>query len=65
MLETPFWKRAAASLPAGVRERYSLQLQGAERFERRIGRAVNGLRRLKAGFVRWLGGPALKPRSQV
>ena len=65
MLETPFWKRAAASLPAGVRERYSLQLQGAERFERRIGRAGTGLRRLKAGFGRWLGGPALKPRSQV
>ena len=48
MLETPFWKGAAASLPAGVRERYSLQLQGAERFERRIGRVLSGLRAVKA-----------------
>jgi hypothetical protein len=66
MLETPFWKRAAASLPSGVREQYSLQLQGAERFERRLGRALSGLRSMKAGLARWLdrGGPALKPRGQ-
>lgn len=66
MLETAFWKRAAASLPTGVREQYSLQLQGAERFERRLGRALSGLRSLKASLARWLdrGGPALKPRSQ-
>jgi hypothetical protein len=64
MLETPFWKRAAASLPSGVREQYALQLQGAERFERRLGRTLSGLAGLKAGITRWLGGPALKPRSQ-
>ena len=44
MLETPFWQQAAASLPAGVRHRYSLQLQGAERFERRLDRLVRGWR---------------------
>jgi hypothetical protein len=41
-LETLFWKRAAASLPAQVRERYSLQLHGAERFERRLDRLMRG-----------------------
>jgi hypothetical protein len=64
MLETPFWQRAAASLPAEVRERYSLQLQGAERFERRIGRVLRGLRSLKARLAGWLDADAvaLKPR---
>ena len=48
MLETAFWQRAAASLPTQVRERYSLQLQGAERFERRLDRLVRGWRALKS-----------------
>jgi hypothetical protein len=48
MLETPFWKRAAASLPEQVREQYALQLQGAERFDRRLDRLVRGWRRLSA-----------------
>lgn len=46
MLETPFWKRAAASLPAQVREHYALQLRGAERFDRRLDRLIRGWRRL-------------------
>lgn len=64
MLETPFWKRAAASLPAQVRERYSLQLQGAERFERRLERVLRALRSAKARFDGWLdpNAVALKPR---
>ena len=64
MLETPFWQQAAASLPAGVRHRYSLQLQGAERFERRLGRVLRGLRRMKARLAGWLdpNADALKPR---
>lgn len=48
MLETAFWQRAAASLPAQVRERYTLQLQGAERFERRLGRLIRGWRALRS-----------------
>jgi hypothetical protein len=48
MLETAFWQRAAAALRPEVRERYSLQLQGAERFERRLERLVRGWRALKS-----------------
>ena len=48
MLETPFWQRAAASLPEHVRERYALQLRGAERFERRLDRLVRGWKTLKS-----------------
>lgn len=64
MLETPFWKRAAASLPSGVRERHLLQLQGAERFERRLERVLRGLRGARARFAGWLdpNAVALKPR---
>jgi hypothetical protein len=47
MLETTFWQRALASLPPHVRERYALQLHGAERFDRRIDRLVRGWRTLK------------------
>ena len=64
MLETAFWQRAAAALRPEVRERYSLQLQGAERFERRLGRVLRGLRRMKARLAGWLdpNADALKPR---
>jgi hypothetical protein len=64
MLETVFWQRAAASLPAQVRSRYALELHGAERFERRLGRAVRAYHAVKAAFGRWFDpGVALKPRS--
>ena len=53
MLETPFWRHAAASLPAGVRSRYELQLHGAERFERRLERVARIYRALKAAIARW------------
>ena len=33
MLKTSFWKNAAASLPAAVRERYLANLVQAERWE--------------------------------
>ena len=48
MLETKFWRRAAASLPSDVRSRYALQLQHAERLDLALERAVRAFRRGKA-----------------
>ncbi len=52
MLKTPFWKKAAAQLPASVRSRYISELEQAERWELAIDRAVEAYARLKASFVR-------------
>ena len=46
-LKTAFWRNAAASLPARVRERYRLDLERAERWELALAGAVEALRRLK------------------
>jgi hypothetical protein len=50
MLETKFWRRAAASLPRDVRTRYALELGHAERLDRALGRAVRAYRRGKAAL---------------
>jgi hypothetical protein len=44
MLETPFWRNAARSLPAHVRERYAGQLQAAERLDLAIDEVVRLIR---------------------
>ena len=48
MLKTPFWKKAAASLPAQVRARYMTQLEHAERWELALGRMIEAVARIKA-----------------
>jgi len=58
MLETAFWKSAAASLPP----RYSFDLKWAERIDGVVGAVVDASRKLKAAVRRWFDGPALKPR---
>ncbi len=45
MLETRFWRRAAASLPKDVRTRYALELWHAERLDLAVERAVRAYRR--------------------
>jgi len=44
-LKTPFWRNAAASLPAAVRARHALDLERAERWELALGRAVEAVAR--------------------
>ena len=56
MLKTPFWKNAAASLPAHVRQRYARDLERAERWELALDTALKALSRAKRPIVR-----ALKP----
>ena len=57
MLETAFWKSAAASLPP----RYAFDLRWAERIDGVVGRIVDASRRAKRAARRWLQGPAMKP----
>jgi len=47
MLNTPFWKAAAASLPAHVRGRYLREFERAERWELALDAALKVLARLK------------------
>jgi len=47
-LKTAFWRNAAASLPAGIRERYALDFERAERWELAVGGAVEMLSRIKS-----------------
>jgi hypothetical protein len=47
-LKTAFWKKAAASLPAGARERYALDLERAERWELAFDRAVEAWARIES-----------------
>jgi hypothetical protein len=47
MLRTPFWKAAAASLPAHVRGRYLREFERAERWELAFDAALKTLSRLK------------------
>ena len=51
MLKTPFWKEAAARLPAGVRARHMRDLERAERWELALDDAIEALARIKAGFT--------------
>ena len=48
MLKTPFWKSAAASLPAHIRARHIGQLEAAERWELGLDGVVEVWSRLKA-----------------
>ena len=56
-LKTAFWKNAAASLPAEIRDRYALDLERAERWELALGRAVEALTRAKAALGRTFHAP--------
>ena len=47
-LKTAFWRNAAASLPAQVRDRYRLDLERAERWELALAGAVEALGRAKS-----------------
>jgi hypothetical protein len=47
MLKTPFWKAAAASLPAHVRSRYLREFERAERWELAFEAAIKALSWLK------------------
>lgn len=47
MLKTPFWKRAAASLPAHIRARHIGQLEAAERWELALDGAIEVWSRVK------------------
>ena len=62
MLKTAFWKSAAASLPAQVRNRYLRDIERAERWELALERAIEALARAKAALARLLQTPG-KPRS--
>jgi hypothetical protein len=56
-LRTAFWRNAAASLPAEVRNRYALDLERAERWELAIARAVETLTRARTAFGRAFHAP--------
>jgi hypothetical protein len=51
MLKTPFWKRAASSLPAHIRARHIGQLQAAERWELALDRALEAWSRVKSSLA--------------
>ena len=51
MLKTPFWKKAAASLPAHVRARHIAEMEQAERWELAIDRALEAWARMKSSFA--------------
>ena len=51
MLKTPFWKRAAASLPPHVRARHIGQLEAAERWELALDGAIEAWSRVRATFA--------------
>jgi hypothetical protein len=51
MLKTPFWKRAAGSLPPQVRARHISALEQAERWELALDGAIETWSRVKATFA--------------
>jgi hypothetical protein len=55
---TPFWQRAYDSLPAGTREQYITQMQGAERWELAIAGAIELLSRAKNAILRLFQAPS-------
>jgi hypothetical protein len=56
-LKTAFWRNAAASLPAEVRNRYALDIERAERWELALSRAIEVLTRAKAALGRTFHAP--------
>jgi hypothetical protein len=56
-LKTAFWRNAAASLPAEVRDRYVLDLERAERWELAAARVIEALTRAKAALGRSFQSP--------
>ena len=56
-LKTAFWRNAAASLPAEVRDRYGLDLERAERWELALARAIEALTRAKSSLERSFHAP--------
>ena len=51
MLKTPFWKKAAASLPANIRARHIHAIEQAERWELALDGAIETWSRVKATFA--------------
>jgi hypothetical protein len=51
-LKTPFWRNAAAALPAEIRDRYMLDIERAERWELALAGAIEALTRAKAALGR-------------
>jgi len=58
MLKTAFWKSAAASLPASVRERYRVDIEQAERWELALDGVIELLSRAKNLLARSANAPA-------
>ncbi|HUQ73882.1 MAG TPA: hypothetical protein VM183_04080 [Burkholderiales bacterium] len=58
-LKTPFWKKAAASLPASARARHIGAIEQAERFELALDGAFELMARVKAAF----GSAFQRPRT--
>jgi hypothetical protein len=56
-LKTAFWRNAAASLPAEVRNRYLLDLERAERWELALAGAIEALMRAKSALGRTFQAP--------
>jgi len=56
-LKTAFWRNAAASLPAGVRNRYLLDLERAERWELALAATLEALARAKVAVGRTFHSP--------
>jgi hypothetical protein len=51
-LKTAFWRNAANSLPAEIRNRYLLDLERAERWELALARVIEVLKRAKSALGR-------------
>jgi hypothetical protein len=51
-LVTPFWQRAARSLPAPFRVRYQSHFERAERWELGLDRIIEAVSRTKSRFSR-------------
>ena len=56
-LKTAFWRKAAASLPEQIRERYALDLERAERMELALAGAIEALTRARAALGRSFHAP--------
>ena len=52
MLKTEFWKKAAAALPAAVRERHVGDIARAERFELLIDGVIDAWSQIKLALAR-------------
>lgn len=52
MLKTEFWKKAAATLPAAVRERHIGDIARAERFELLLDGVIDAWSQVKGAIAR-------------